>query len=77
TIQSGEDFLINHDGQNVFFTSIKDDEHKGDTNGDGNSTAPKEGDWTGIYLDNWKSTSGYADWSNILYANPHAIAKQQ
>lgn len=75
TVMSGEGCLVNHDGPGVFFTSLKDDEHKGDTNGDGNETIPSEADWTGIYLDNWKSTRGYADWSNILYNDPHPQVK--
>ncbi len=73
TVLSGEDGLINHNGNGVFFTSIKDDEHKGDTNGDGNATEPRNADWTGIYLDCWKATYGYAQWDNILYNNPQAI----
>ena len=75
TVMSGEGCLVNHDGPGVFFTSLKDDEHKGDTNGDGNETIPSEADWTGIYLDNWKSTRGYADWTNILYNDPHPPVK--
>ena len=75
TVMSGEGCLINHDGPGVFFTSLKDDEHKGDTNGDGNATVPNTADWTGIYLDNWKSTIGYANWSNILYNDPHPPVK--
>ncbi|MBO7572998.1 MAG: hypothetical protein J6T48_12680 [Bacteroidales bacterium] len=75
TVMSGEGCLINHDGPGVFFTSIKDDEHKGDTNGDGDETSPDTADWTGIYLDNWKSTNGYANWNNILYNDPLATAK--
>jgi len=75
TVMSGEGCLINHDGPGVYFTSLKDDEHKGDTNGDGDATTPDVADWTGIFLDNWKSTSGYADWENILYNDPQATAK--
>lgn len=75
TIQSGEEYLINHDGNGVFFTSLKDDEHKGDTNGDGKRTEPNIADWRGIYLGNWKSTSSYATWPNILYNDPHQGAK--
>ncbi len=77
TIISGEGCLINHDGPGVFFTSLKDDIHKGDTNGDGNETLPSEADWTGIYLGNWKNTGVYADWDNILYSEqlPHPPVK--
>ncbi len=75
TIQSGEDYLINHDDDGVFFTSLKDDEIKGDTNGDRNNTLPQIGDWVGIRLEDWKSTRGFAQWENIRYNDPQAIAK--
>jgi hypothetical protein len=34
----------------VVFTSFKDDEYGGDTNGDGTDTSPSPGDWRGILL---------------------------
>lgn len=72
---SNEGCLINHDGKGVFFTSLKDDEHKGDTNGDGTETFPQVADWTGIFIDVWKSARGYATWDNILYNDPNHIGK--
>ena len=71
---SNEGCLINHDGNGVFFTSLKDDERKGDTNGDGNETLPEVADWTGIYINGWKSV-GYATWPNIFYNDPHPLVK--
>ena len=48
----------------MFFTSYKDDSHKGDTNGDGQLTNPEEGDWYDIYEGPY---SDYLQWANILY----------
>ncbi len=36
----------------IIFTSYKDDANGGDTNGDGNSTAPARNDWGGIIINN-------------------------
>jgi len=45
----------------IVFTSIKDDSKGGDTNGDGNSSAPQKGDWDKIQF----NSSGL-DASNLL-----------
>ncbi len=56
--------LHNHDGSGVFFTSYRDDFIKGDSNGDGGATSPKNGDWCGVYFD---ASSQYFRGTNVLY----------
>ncbi len=64
------DNLINFDGSGVWFTSYKDDEHGGDTNGDAGNTVPADGDWNGIY--NAGANPEYWEiWDNILYDEFH------
>ena len=52
--------------QPIVFTSVKDDEHGGDTNGDGDVTTAQPGDWTTI-----KVAGGAAHFSHtfILYSS--------
>ena len=64
------DNLINYDGSGVWFTSYKDDEHGGDTNGDAGNTVPADGDWNGIF--NANAPPDYWEvWENILYDDLH------
>jgi hypothetical protein len=67
-LADGLSSLVNHDGTGVYFTSYKDDNYKGDTNGDDSSTSPAIGDWEGIY-DNDIVNPGYLSCTNILYHN--------
>ncbi|MDD4150490.1 MAG: hypothetical protein PHE33_10720 [Bacteroidales bacterium] len=75
TLSSGEPSLINYNGSGIFYTSFKDDDLLGDTNGDATNSAPAVADWTGIFLDHWKKSTGYADWENIKYNDPNPVAK--
>lgn len=55
-------------GPGVVFTSIRDDAHLGDTNGDGRATTPQTYDWDGIYYEYLGGMNAiYASWPNILY----------
>ncbi|NOY36153.1 MAG: hypothetical protein GXO83_01100 [Chlorobi bacterium] len=63
-LSNGPGNLLNYNAAGVFFTSYKDDNHGGDTNGDGTMTTPSNGDWGGIWND---SAGDYMHWTNILY----------
>ncbi len=75
TLLSGESAMPNYNGTGVFYTSLKDDELLGDSNGDGSLSSPASADWTGVFLDSWKST-GYAAWQNIRYNDPNPSSKK-
>ncbi|MBQ7251066.1 MAG: leucine-rich repeat protein [Kiritimatiellae bacterium] len=67
TVNSGGTLLANGTrAAPVVFTSVKDDDHGGDTNGDGDATYPVAGDWTCI-----KIAGGTARFthSSILYSS--------
>lgn len=57
-------------GSNIYFTSIKDDNNPaGDTNGDGNTTAPATADWNSIvFADATVDGSSALTWCDIRYA---------
>ncbi len=70
SLKEGLTSIVGYNNTGVFFTSYLDDVHGGDTNGDGNASAPADGNWYGVQ-DN-TATIGtnnfcYA-WTNILYA---------
>ena len=56
--------IFNSAGPGVHFTSIFDDNYKGDTNNDGTATSPQAGDWVGIT----NSNNVNYQWKNIFYA---------
>ncbi|MDL2262241.1 hypothetical protein LJC11_01920 [Bacteroidales bacterium OttesenSCG-928-I21] len=77
-LENGEEALINHDAHGVYFTSFKDDEHGGDSNGNNNADenilTDSYYDWNGIFTGGQKNND-YAQWLNILYASSRPIAK--
>lgn len=52
----------------AILTSYKDDAHGGDTNGDGNTTTAKSGDWKGFRYTDGATNTYWINGSNILYS---------
>ncbi len=74
-IQLNENAITNYNGVDVYFTSYKDDELKGDTNGDQSLSSPTTADWVGIYIYDLSKSAGYATWDNIRYNDPNPSSK--
>ncbi len=53
----------------AILTSYKDDAHGGDTNGDGNTTTPSNGDWKGFRFTNGGTGAYWITGRNIRYAS--------
>ncbi len=55
--------------EKIIFTSIRDDYSGGDTNGDGNTTVPQNGDWAGLrFNDSFFEGSSHIKNAKVRYA---------
>jgi len=55
-------------GNNVYITSIRDDTHGGDTNGDGGTTSPASSDWDGITFNSMSPDTSRLVFTDVSYA---------
>ena len=47
---AGKLYAVAGSGEKIYFTSYKNDNLMGDTNGDGSTSSPQSGDWYGVYF---------------------------
>ncbi len=68
-------------GGDVWITSLLDDQHGGDTNGDGSASAPSPGDWSAVFaqssstlhlVDTWFSYGGHSIYGNLTTTSGQA-----
>jgi len=61
--------VANRETEKIVFTSYKDDNEFGDTNGDGFTSAPRTGDWYGIYFkDSSADSTSFLKYCTISFA---------
>lgn len=61
---------IGTENEPIIFTSYKDDSFAGDTNGDGDATMPKAGDWDHINLYGGGTAAITIDHAKVFYGSP-------